>query len=83
MTAAAALRAARSAELEGAVVTGAEIGAGHDGAADLVVRLRHENGAESTVMLDTETGFDLMRAARVESLQQLIGRAWRDIVEGL
>jgi len=80
---AAALRYAEAAELVGAVVIGAEIVAGHDGAAELLVRLRHENGAEGAVQLDTETGFDLMRAAGVERLDALVGRAWLDILKGL
>jgi hypothetical protein len=72
-----------AAELVGAVVIGAEIAAGHDGAADLVVRLRHENGAEGAVVLDTETGFDLMRAAGADCLDALVGRAWLEILKGL
>ena len=69
--------------LAGAVVTGAEIVAGHDGAADLLVRLRHENGAEGTVTLDTATGFDLMTAAGAAKLDDLVGRPWLDIVKEL
>jgi len=83
MTNLAAIRFSDAAELVGAVVIGAEIAAGHDGAADLVVRLRHENGAEGAVALDTETGFALMRAAGADSLDGLIGRAWLDILKGL
>jgi hypothetical protein len=79
----AVLRFSDASELVGAVVIGAEIAAGHDGAADLVVRLRHENGAEGAVVLDTETGFDLMRAAGADSLDALVGRAWLDILKGL
>ena len=83
MSTAAALCVDEPAELNGAVVVGAEIAAGHDGAADLVVRLRHENGAEGLVALDTETGFDLMRAAGAASLDDLVGRDWLDILKGL
>ncbi len=45
--------------LDDAVVVGAEIVAGHDGAAELLVRLRHGNGAQSAMSLDAETAFDL------------------------
>jgi hypothetical protein len=83
MNAMAAIRFSEAAELNGAVVIGAEIAAGHDGAADLVVRLRHENGAEGAVVLDTETGFALMRAAGADSLDGLVGHAWLDILKGL
>ncbi|MGH6957646.1 MAG: hypothetical protein ACREEW_13355 [Caulobacteraceae bacterium] len=68
---------------DGATIVGAEVVAGHDGTAELVVRLRHENGAESALALDAGTGFELMRAAGVESLDRLAGRAWIEIVKGL
>ncbi|HZZ87104.1 MAG TPA: hypothetical protein VFE13_02115 [Caulobacteraceae bacterium] len=87
MTAAAARRApaphtpARG--LDDAFVEAAEIVAGHDGAAELLVRLRHGNGAVSAVALDPSTGFDLLRAAGAESLDGLVGLSWRDIIKGL
>lgn len=83
MSSAAALRQAHGAALSGAVVIGAAIVAGHDGAAELMVRLRHENGAEDALALDTETGFDLMRAAGAASLDALVGRPWLEILKGL
>jgi hypothetical protein len=69
--------------LDDAVVVGAEIVAGHDGAAELLVRLRHGNGARSSLTLDASTGFDLLRAAGAASLDGLIGQSWRDITRGL
>ncbi|HVN01043.1 MAG TPA: hypothetical protein VMT68_12600 [Caulobacteraceae bacterium] len=79
----AALAARTGAPLEGAVVVGAEIVAGHDGAADLLVRLRHENGVEATVTLDPATGFDLLEAAGAARLDDLVGRLWLDILKEL
>ena len=69
--------------LDDAVVEGAEIVAGHDGAAELLVRLRHGNGAQSALTLDPGTGFDLLRAAGAASLEGLVGQSWRDITRGL
>jgi hypothetical protein len=69
--------------LDDAVVEGVEIVAGHDGAAELLVRLRHGNGVSSALALDPDTGFDLLRAAGAASLDGLVGRAWRDLVKGL
>jgi hypothetical protein len=69
--------------LDDAVVEAAEIVAGHDGAAELLVRLRHGNGALSAVTLDPETGFDLLRVAGAASLDGLVGEAWREITRGL
>jgi hypothetical protein len=68
---------------DGAMVIGAQIVAGHDGAAELLVRLRHENGVEGPVVLDPATGFDLMRAAGASRLDDLIGRRWLDILKEL
>ena len=53
MTAAAA-RLTLASPLDDAVVEGAEIVAGHDGAAELMIRLRHANGASSAVTLRSE-----------------------------
>jgi hypothetical protein len=83
MTAEPVIRYSEAVELRGAMVIGAEIVAGHDGAAELLVRLRHENGAESAVQLDPETGFDLMNAAGASSLGALVGRGWLVILKGL
>jgi hypothetical protein len=69
--------------LDDAVVEGAEIAAGHDGAAELMVRLRHGNGAVSSVTLDPETGFDLLRLAGAASLDGLVGQSRRGITRGL
>jgi hypothetical protein len=69
--------------LDDAVVEAAEIVAGHDGAAELLVRLRHGNGVSSALTLDPDTGFDLLRAAGAASLDGLIGQSWRDLTRGL
>jgi hypothetical protein len=82
MTAAAA-RLAPAPALDDAVVAGAEVVAGHDGAAELLVRLAHGNGATSTLTLDSETGFDLMRAGAAASLADLIGRPWLALIKDL
>ena len=76
MSAEPALRYSEAAELKGAVVIGAEIAAGHDGTAELLVRLRHENGVEGAVQLDTETGFDLMKAAGAASPAAMLAVGW-------
>jgi hypothetical protein len=72
-----------AAALDDAVVVGAEIVAGHDGAAELLVRLRHGNGALGSVTLDPETGFDLLRAGGADSLTALVGRPWLQIIKDL
>lgn len=72
-----------SGEAAEAVIAGAEIAGGHDGAAELVVRLRYPNGAESAVILDAEIGFGLMRNCGASEVSELTGHSWRKILEGL
>ena len=69
--------------LDAAVIAAAEIVAGHDGAAELLVRLTHSNGATSAVTLDPATGFDLLRAGGCASLSDLVGQTWLDLIKDL
>jgi hypothetical protein len=62
-----------------AVIVGVEIAAGHDGTAEMVLHVRHENGVTAPVVLDQETGLELMQACGAASLSGLIGRSWREI----
>jgi len=67
--------------MDEAVIVGAEIVAGHDGSAELVVRLRHPNGVEAPVQLDEATGLKLMAACGASQVDELVGQSWRRIVE--
>jgi hypothetical protein len=64
------------------VIIGAEIAAGHDGSAELVVQLRYPNGAEEPVVLGAEKGLELMQRCGAASLDDLAGRSWREILGG-
>jgi hypothetical protein len=66
-----------------AVIVDAVVGAGHDGAAELVLTLRYENGATAPVVLDADVGFSLMRVCGASSLAELAGHSWRNLLEGL
>jgi hypothetical protein len=70
------------AALDEPVIVAAEVAAGHDGAAELVVRLRHPNGAEASVVLDGAAGLELMRTCGVASADELAGHSWRNILGG-
>lgn len=63
-----------------AVIVAAEIAAGHDGSAELVVRLRYPNGALACVTLDEETGLKLMQTSGAEKVEALAGKSWRAIL---
>jgi hypothetical protein len=69
--------------LDDAIIESAEIVAGHDGAAELLVRLRHGNGVLSSVSLDADTSFDLLRGAGADSLDGLVGQPWRLVTREL
>lgn len=65
------------------VIVGAQIIAGHDGSAELLVTVRYPNGALGQVALDEDTGLDVMRACGAADLADLTGRSWREILERL
>jgi hypothetical protein len=65
------------------VIVGAEISAGHDGAAELTLLLRYENGVTAPVVVDAHVGFALMRNCSASCLADLKGRSWRHFLEGM
>lgn len=65
-----------------ATIVSAEIAAGHDGEAELVLALRYQNGVVGHVVLDAGVGFELMRNCGVETIGALAGHSWRRILEG-
>lgn len=66
-----------------AVIVGADLAAGHDGAAELVLRIRYANGVVGSVLLDADAGYALMRNCDIDSLDGLAGQSWRKILEGI
>ena len=66
-----------------AVIVGAELAAGHDGQAELAVRIRYSNGVVGVVLLDAGAGYTLMRNCGIDSLSCLTGQSWRKILEGV
>ena len=65
-----------------AVILRAEIAAGHDGSAELVVRLRYPGGGESAIALSSDAGFALMKNCGASDAAGLAGQPWRRIIEG-
>jgi hypothetical protein len=63
----------------GPVVEAASVGPGHDGRAELVVSLRHPNGAHSTISVDEEALADLLGRGDISSLDDLTGRDWSEL----
>jgi hypothetical protein len=63
----------------GPVVESASVGPGHDGRAELVVSLRHANGATTTISLDEEALAGLLASGVITSLDDLPGRTWSEV----
>jgi hypothetical protein len=63
----------------GPVVESATVGPGHDGRAELVVMLRHSNGATTTISVDEEALAGLLTSGVVTSVDDLPGRPWSDL----
>jgi hypothetical protein len=61
------------------VIETATVGPGHDGRAELVVALRHANGATSTISLDEDALAELLASGAVASLDDLPGRRWAEL----
>lgn len=70
-------------EDEETVIVGAEISAAHDGAAELTVMLRYENGVTAPLVVDARVGFALMRNCGATCLEDLKGQSWRNFLGGL
>ena len=65
------------------VIAGAHIGAGHDGAAELIVRLRFGNGASDSVTLDATAAARLLTLCGVDSIDDLAGQPWQHLLHVL
>ena len=59
-----------------AIIEAAEVAAGHDGRAEIVLLVRYPNGAAARVRLDEEAAAQALDAAGATKLDDLIGKAW-------
>lgn len=59
-----------------AVITRADVVAGHDGRAEILVEITYDNGGTSTISLEEEACTASLDAAGVGSVDDLIGAAW-------
>jgi hypothetical protein len=66
-----------------AVIEATRIAAGHDGAAELIVRLRYEDGGASEVTLDHLAASALMESCGAASVEQLAGHGWERVRDAL
>jgi hypothetical protein len=64
-----------------AVIVAAEIGAGHDGTAELILSVRYQNGVVGPVILDTGTAMRLMSNCGVSTIGELAGHPFQNVLE--
>ncbi|MFU8817571.1 MAG: hypothetical protein ACNA7W_19675 [Pseudomonadales bacterium] len=69
--------------MSAAVICGVRVAAAHDGAAELVVTLRHDNGGCSDVSLDEHAAAALLSACNATSPAELEGQGWQRVMEAL
>ena len=60
--------------MSGAVISRVELGAAHDGVAEMVVTLRYENGGETLIALDAYAVDHLMTACAAPAPEALVGQ---------
>ena len=66
-----------------AVIAATRVGAAHDGAAELVVTLRHAGGGESEVRLDEPAAAALLDACGAAGTEELAGVGWERVRDAL
>lgn len=66
-----------------AKISHVEIAAAHDGEAELVVTLLHENGGRSLVTLDEYAARSLLMACKANTPDGLIGADWEHVRDAL
>ena len=59
-----------------AVISAAEVAAGHDGRAEILLQLTYPNGARTSVSLPAEACLDALDRAGITEIGDLVGRAW-------
>lgn len=69
--------------MSGAVISRVQLGAAHDGVAELIVTLRYDNGGESLVGLDQHAARHLMNACGARDADGLIGQGWDRVRDAL
>ena len=64
-----------------AQICGAVVSPGHDGQAQLIVRVKYENGAIGSVTLDADWARRLMEECGVEKAEDLRGQPWQRFLD--
>ncbi len=68
---------------EEARIERALVAPGHDGSAELLLRIRHRNGGLDSVTLDAQAAERLLDHCGANELEQLVGQSWRHLLHVL
>ena len=63
------------------VIADAVVAPGHDGRAELVVRVRYPNGAIGSVTLNVDQAQKLLDDCAVETAGELAGKPWKRLLD--
>tara|TARA_B100001093_G_C26246871_1_gene766857 strand:- start:339 stop:563 length:225 start_codon:yes stop_codon:yes gene_type:complete len=66
-----------------ATVQDAEIAASHDGAAEVLLTIKHENGGLTRVPLDYFAVSKLMESCQADSIEGIIGTNWDKVRDAI
>lgn len=69
--------------MSGAVISRVQLGAAHDGDAEMVLTLRYDNGGETAVALDGYAVDHLMNACGATDADGLVGHGWEPVRNAL
>ncbi len=69
--------------MSGAVISRVQVGAAHDGVAEMLVTLRYDNGGETLVALDEHAAGHLMTQCGAKGADALIGEGWERVRDAL
>ena len=69
--------------MSGAVISRVQLGAAHDGDAEIVLTLRFDNGGETLVSLDHHAASHLMTACGADHPDALLGQGWERVRDAL
>jgi len=64
-------------------IEGARVAPGHDGQAELVITLRHGNGALDHLTLDAAAAERLLSRCGIDDIAALAGQDWRHLMHVL
>lgn len=64
-------------------ISGIEIAGAHEGEAELVVEITHQNGKTSSIPLDHHATRAMMESCNANRVEDLLGKSWTHVRDAL